>query len=163
MICYVFKRRRRIDGQIHESREWFGALRMEWDRGIRKWCLNTPDKREAERLLHGERVLAEKRHHGLVPSADAAKAAERPLDELLTAFLEQLRVIGRTDGTLAKYANMKLLFTRCRWKLIRDITPRSFCEWRARSKLSGKSLNDLLTNTSNFCEWLRREDRKSVV
>ena len=33
MICYVFKRRRRMDGQVHESREWFGALRMEWEHG----------------------------------------------------------------------------------------------------------------------------------
>ena len=53
MICHVFKRRRRIGGKVHESREWFGALRMEWEHGQpRKWCLNTTDKREAERLLH---------------------------------------------------------------------------------------------------------------
>ncbi len=158
MICYVFKRRRRIDGQIHESREWFGALRMEWEHGApRKWCLVTADKREAERLLHEARTLAEKRHYGLAPSAEATKAGEQPLNELLATFLEHLRVIGRTDGTVDKYANMKVLFHRCGWNLTRDVTARTFCDWRARSKLSGKTLNDLLKNTCNFFEWLRRE------
>ena len=51
MICHVFKRRRRINGELVESRDWFGALRMEWEHGSpRKFCLGITDKREAERL-----------------------------------------------------------------------------------------------------------------
>lgn len=158
MICYVFKRRRRIDGEIHESREWFGALRLDWEQGAtRKWSLGTTDKREAERLLHLERTTTEKRHHGLLPSVDCSEAQERPLNELLDAFLAHLGEIGRTKGTLAKYRNMRVLFARCRWTRLGHVTARSFCQWRARSGLSGKTVNDLLKNTRGFFHWLRRE------
>jgi integrase len=157
MICYVFKRRRRIDGRLHESREWFGALRLEWEHGqTRKWSLGTTDKREAERLLHAERVRGEKIHHGLLPTLEAADVAHRPLNEVLDAFLNELRASGRAEATVAKYRNMRVLFARCRWRKIADVTARSFCEWRAHSDLSGKSENDLLKNTRGFFGWLRR-------
>jgi len=157
MICSVFKRKRRINGEVHESREWFGSLRMPWEEGTpRKWSLGTPDKREAERLLHEARIKAEKRHNGLLPSEEAEDAAERPLNDLLGAFLVHLRVIGRTESTLAKYANMRVMFGRCRWTRATHVTARSFCEWRAHSQLSGKILNDLLKNTCNFFDWMRR-------
>lgn len=40
---------------------------------------------------------------------------------------------------------------------MRDVSARSFCEWRSHSDLSGKSFNDLLKNSCNFFDWLRRE------
>ncbi len=52
MMCHVFRRKRRINGQLVESPEWFGALRMDWDVRPRRWSLGTYDKREAERLVH---------------------------------------------------------------------------------------------------------------
>jgi integrase len=157
MICYVFKRRRRTDGRLNESREWFGALRLDCEHGQpRKWSLGVTDKREAERLLHAERVKAERIHHGLLPSAEYADAVQRPLNETLEAFLTELEASGRSAGTVAKYRNMLVLFTRCRWRKIGDVTARSFCDWRARSDLSAKSKNDLLKNTRGLFGWLRR-------
>lgn len=157
MICHVFKRRRRIAGRLVESREWFGALRLEWEHGQpRKWSLGTPDRREAERLLHAERIKAEKRHHGLLPSADQAEASGKGLNELLEAFLSDLRVIGRTGSTLKIYRELRLTFVACKWERLSDVTARGFCEWRARAGLAGKTLNDRLKNLCSFFRWLRR-------
>lgn len=157
MICSIFKRKRRVGGELVESRYWFGSLRMEWEHGLpRKWCLNTPDKREAERLLHAERVKAEKRHAGMLPPEETTESRERPLNELLETFLGHLRSIGRTESTLKKYRNTKVLFARCGWRRIAHVTARSFCEWREHTHLAGKSVNDLLKNTCNFFEWMRR-------
>ena len=44
---------------------------------------------------------------------------------------------------------------RCRWKKLADVTARSFCDFRAHSSLSPKSLNDMLAVTKGFLEWLR--------
>mgnify|MGYP001556798681 CR=1 FL=1 len=157
MICHVFKRRRRANGELLESREWFGALRLDWESRTRRWCLGTPDCREAERLLHAERVKAEKRHHGLIPPEEHAVAQGRSLNELLEAFLADLRLLGRAEGTLRKYRYMHVLFEHCRWKKIGDVTARSFCDWRAHSTLAPRTLNALLKDTGTFFRWLRRQ------
>lgn len=157
MICSIFKRRRRVNGVVQESREWFGSLRMPWEDGLpRKWSLGTADKREAERMIHEARTKAEKRHNGLLPPEEHEEAKRRPLNELLEAFLGHLHSIGRAPSTLKKYRELRLLFARCGWTRLDHVTERSFCEWRKRSDLSGETINDQLKNTCNFYHWLQR-------
>lgn len=43
------------------------------------------------------------------------------------------------------------------WQRIGDVTPRSFCDWRARSELAPRTLNSLLKDTGTFFRWLRRQ------
>ena len=157
MICFVFKRTRRIDGQRRESRDWFGALRMEWENTTRKWSLHTPDYREAQRLLQAERVLIEKRHHGLVPPAAMTEARERPLNAILDAFLLDRELDGKAGTTVRKYRNLRVLFERCGWKKIADVTPASFKAWRKGSPLARRSKDDLLKNTRRFFHWMQKE------
>lgn len=157
MSCYLFKVTRRVNGVPVKSHHWYGALKMPWDRSERRWCLGIADKREAEWLLHQERDKAEKRHYGRLPPEVELEAAERPLNELLEAFLSDLRSLGRTETTLKTYRNLLVLFGRCNWRRIGDVTERSFCEWRKRSKLAPRTLNSLLKNLCNFFRWLRRQ------
>lgn len=157
MICYVFKPRRRVDGVLVLSEHWHAALRMPWESRERRWSLKTSDKREAERLLHEERVKAEKRQNGVLPPPEQTDAAERPLEELLGAFLADLRVLGRSEATLKKYGNMRVMFGRCRWSRISHVSARSFCEWRAKSGLAPRTLNALLKDTGTFFRWMRRQ------
>ena len=156
MICYVFKRRRRTTGELHESRQWFGALRMDWETVLRKWSLGTPDKREAERLLQAERVLVEKRHYGLVPLQETTEAREQPLNALLDAYLSDRREHGRSKATIHAYDNMRVMFGRCGWRKLADVTPRSFLDWRKGSPLAANNKNQLLRNTRTFFHWMRR-------
>lgn len=157
MTCYVFKPRRKVNGVLCQSGLWHAALCMPWEKKERRWSLGTSDKREAERLLHEARIEAEKRHNGLLPTEEQADAAERPLLELLEAFLADLRVLGRAETTLKKYGNMRVMFGRCRWTLLVHVTARSFCEWRARSGLAPRTLNALLRDTGTFFRWMRRQ------
>lgn len=162
MICYLFKRRRRVGGKVAISDKWYGALRMDWERGLpHEWSLGTSDKREAERLLHDERIRREKERTGVLPPRSQQEAAEQPLNELLDAFLGDLRVLGRAEGTLKKYGNMRVMFGRCGWREMRDVTPSSFCEWRARSTLAPRTLNALLKDTRTLFRWLRRQKMAS--
>lgn len=121
MICHPFKRKRRVNGELFESREWFGALRMDWETRTRRWSLGTPDRREAERLLHVERVLTEKRHHGLIPRfkkdlALAGVAFETPegrldLHSLRVTFCTNLSVAGvapRVAMELMRHSDIRL-------------------------------------------------------
>ena len=90
--------------------------------------------------------------------AGVFKAAKRPLSELLQAFLEDLQAKGRAENTTAKYeCILKKLFERCHWRVLADVTARSFCEWRARCELSAKTLNDLLAAMATFLHWLEHQ------
>jgi len=93
----------------------------------------------------------------VLPPEEQADASERPLEELLAAFLGDLRVLGRSEGTLAKYGNMRVMFGRCRWSRIGHVTARSFCEWRAKSGLGPRTLNSQLKDTGTFFRWMRRQ------
>lgn len=155
MICYAFKKRRRIAGKVRESRDYFGKLRMDWETGpARVIPLRTSDRREAERRLLEERDKAEKRRRGILPSEEQEQAAERPLNELLGAFLADMAAKGRSAATVKKYADLKTLFTRLRWQGLRDVTARSFSQWLAGCGLSAKTRNDYRANASRFVHWL---------
>ena len=163
MICFVFKPRRRVNGQLRESRYYSGKLRMEWERGLpRTVALHTTDGREAYRKLNEMRVVREKRYHGLLPPEEQAGASGRPLKELLEAFLDDLRVRRRAMMTIKKYRTLLFMFSQAGWTKLADITAKSFKLWRARSDLSPKTLNDTLANIGTFFRWLIDEKMVSA-
>ncbi len=67
MICYVFKPKRRKNGVVVTSSNWHWALRLVGESRETRWCLETPDKREAESRLHTERIRREKERSGGCP------------------------------------------------------------------------------------------------
>lgn len=61
------------------------------------------------------------------------------------------------QATISKYGNcLPKLCGRCGWTMMSDITPPSFCAWRAHSGLNPKSVNDLLGAASSFLNWVER-------
>jgi hypothetical protein len=88
---------------------------------------------------------AEREAAGIVAPQAVRDGAQRTLAEHLRAFLDDLKSRGRSKTTLRHYRNvLTKLFTRCRWVRFADVTPASFCAWRATSKLSPKFQNDQL-------------------
>jgi integrase len=156
VICYVFRPSRRINGKVHRVANYSGKLRMEWEVGYPEViALKTPDKREAQRKLDEERILREKEHNGLLPPRAAREAAKQPLQALHSAFLAGLRGTGATQGTLDKYeSNFRTLTVGTGWQTLANVSARSFCDWRAGSKLAPKTLNDILKNASTFLNTL---------
>lgn len=145
MICHVYKR----------GRLYWGKLQLDTDARMSRFPLGTTDKRIAQTKLLETAKEREKEAAGLLPPLTVREAAKRPLNELLAAFLDDLRAKGRADATAAKYRKtLGKLFGRARWGLLADVTARSFCEWRAQSGLSPKTLNDLLGALMTFLTWL---------
>jgi integrase len=156
MICYVFKPRRRVDGKLCECRFYSGKLRLDGEPRASVVGLHTTDQREAVRQLF--EIVEERKleARGILPPRTTREAAERPLEELRAAFLEDVKARGRAAATLKRYEkDLRRLFARCGWRKLCDITPRSFTDYRARAGLSGKSVNDMLAVTKGFLEWLR--------
>ncbi|MBL9215392.1 MAG: site-specific integrase [Opitutaceae bacterium] len=145
MICHVYRR----------GRLYWGKLQLEHELTLSRLPLATTDRRVAQSKLWEIAKEREKENAGLLPPHSAREAAVAPLSGLLQAFLDDLQVKGRSANTTAKYRNtLGKLFARCHWRLLRDITARSFCEWRVRSGLSPKTLNDLLGALMTFLSWL---------
>lgn len=155
MICNVFKQRRRIDGQIVEAPNYTERLRMPWETSVSTVSLNTPDKRIA---LHKLLQLAderEKERNGILAPKPVREAAERPLLDLLSEYLQDVESRGRAVTTVKKYRKiLRKLFARCRWLKLQDVTTRSFCQWRNQCGLTGKTTNDLLACATTFFDWL---------
>ena len=158
MKCFVFKPRRRINGVLHVARYYSGKLRMPWESKPTVIALETTDRRIAERKLD---EMAKQRHlerQGYSAPREMLEAAQKPLDEHLELFLADTKAKGRAINTLAKYRHgLSKLFLRCGWKRLGDVTPASFCEWRAGCDLSPKSKNDAMLNASAFFNWLPKQ------
>ncbi|MBI5771661.1 MAG: tyrosine-type recombinase/integrase [Verrucomicrobia bacterium] len=159
MICFVFKPKRRVHGVLRVSKTYFGKLQMPWEHGGPSViALDTTDKRVAVDALN---QMVKERHQerlGQLAPRETREAAERPLNELLEAFLDDLKAKGRSENTLAKYrSNVGTLFAACGWTELRSVTARTFCQWRTASDLSPKSKNDTLANACGFFGWLQRQ------
>lgn len=145
MICCVYRR----------GRFYWGKLQLKHELRISRMSLGTTDRRIAQATLLQIAKEREMEHAGLLSPGSVREAASRPLSELVEAFLADLQVKGRTVGTLDKYrSNLTSCAKACGWLVLRDLTPRSFCEWRAHSDLSRKSVNDTLSALNTFCRWL---------
>jgi site-specific recombinase XerD len=145
MICHVYRR----------GRLYWGKLQLDHEPHLSRLSLGTTDKRVAMTKLWEIAKQREKEEAGLLAPQSTREAAGKPLPDVLTAFLDDLQVKGRAAATLSKYRNsLTKLFVRCHWKILRDVSARSFCEWRSRCGLRAKSLNDLLGEVMCFMGWL---------
>ena len=158
MIQFVYKRKRRVAGQIVIAPYYSGKLQMPWESSPTVIHLHTPDKRIAEREL-GERARDKYlEHQRLLAPLAVRQSAEKPIAELLELYLQDLRAKGRAENTIDKYSsNIRTLAKACGWEKLRSVTAGSFCEWRAGSKCGPKSLNDTLANMQGFLNWLQRQ------
>lgn len=158
MICSVFLQRRRVNGVLRVSENYYGRLRMPWETSVCTVALNTPDKRVALHKLLQIADEREKEHNGLIAPKPVREAAERPLADLLCDYLQDLESRGRRPRTLKKYRDtLTKLFARCQWVKVHHATPRAFTLWRNHCGLSGKTLNDLLAAATSFFDWLERQ------
>ena len=158
MICNVFKPRRRVNDVVVVAKYFSGKLRMDWEHKITVIGLKTSDRRIAKRALD---EIAKERYlerQGLLAPREVREAAHKPLDSFLGQFLADAEAKGRAVNTLAKYRHgLRKLFARCGWKHLGDVTPASFCEWRAECGLSPKTKNDAMLNASAFFNWMRKQ------
>ncbi len=156
MICFVFKPSRIVDGQREERKCYSGKLKLDTWAKPKVFALETTDRRIAEMKLRELAKDFEKEALGLTPARTVREALNRPLTGLLSEFAADLQAKGRTKGTLRKYqGTLKVLFKRLGWTDLRSVNAKTFVQWRAKSGLSPKSVNDVLANAQGFFRWLR--------
>ncbi len=159
MICFIFRPARRVDGKLVRNPSYSAKIRMEWESGQPQVvALKTTDKREALHRLDALRIEREKEHAGLLPPRPAREAQKLPLADLHAVYVEKLKGAGISQGTADKYqSNFRTLLAGTGWQKLRDVSAGSFADWRARSALAPKTLNDVLKNATGFFAALVRE------
>lgn len=158
MISFVFKRRRRVNGKMQEATCYSAKLRMPWDHKTHIIPLEISDRREAERELVKIENERRQEHNGMLPPQSVRTGRKALLTDLLGLFLADLKAKGRAVNTSAKYqSNLQQLFNGCGWMELRSVNAQDFCAWRNRSRLSPKTLNDMLATGQTFLNWLVRQ------
>lgn len=158
MICFLFRPRRHVAGKVEVARLYSGRVRLDGWASPKTFSLGVKDKRSADQKLREIVQELEREAAGLAVPRLAREGAQRPLLGHLGAFLRDIEARGRAKNTITHYRkNLTKLCDRCGWVFLRDVTARSFCEWRASSDLSPKFVNDLLGFMRTFLGWLRRE------
>ena len=151
MIAFVFHPSSR--GIV--SRLYSAKVRLDGWAKPRVFALHVSDKRVAEQKLWELVQEFEREAAGILAPRLARNAAQKPLAELLAAFLADVQAKERSVNTLKAYRRvLSRLFVRCGWHYLRDVTPRSFTVWRASANLSPKFLNDALGYMCSFLNWL---------
>lgn len=155
---FVFRQRRRVGGEVVESRTYSGRLKIAGDSRFRYVALGVTDKRVAEQKLADVVRELERESVGLVVPRSIREAFAAPLTEHIARFLVDVKGKGRSLRTVSRYRSLLgILCRECGWKTLRDVTPRSFCDWRARSKLAPKYVNDLHGAAVGLMHWLERQ------
>jgi integrase len=158
MINFLFQPKRVGD----KSRLWSARVRLDGWLKSRTFPLHVTDKRVAQQKLTKLVEELEREAAGIGAPRIEREAAQTPLLTHLQAFLSECESTGRSRNTLHKYSHsLPKLFGRCRWVTLRDVTEDSFTAWREKSGLSPKTLNDCLSNTGAFLNWMKR--RRLIV
>lgn len=160
MIYSVEKRRKRKNGKLVESRNYYLRYRI-GDMPCDKWVsLGVTDKAVAQAkavqfIKDKERELA-----GIAPPKKIVAASSMPLAGLIAEYIEELRTRGRdTKYVRCTEKRLLLLASECRWRRLCDVTADSFMVWRRSQDHKAKTLNDYLTDASSFLGWLVSLDK----
>lgn len=155
---YPFKPKRRVGGKRVESKSFSGRIKIDGQAKYTYVALNTTDRRVAEQKLREIVREREREAVGLAVPKGVKDAYAAPIGDHLTRFLDDLKAKGRASQTTRRYRILIGILCRgCGWKTLRDVTPVSFCNWRARTTHAPKYFNDLQSSMSGLLHWLERQ------
>jgi integrase/recombinase XerC len=149
---YVIPGKKRKDGKRSPYR---GRFRVNPNDRFREVPLHTTDKRIALKRLREIVQQEQDERAGFIRPKREREAIQRPLMDHIEAFIAERFAIGRDEKYVRELKKKLLLLgNECRWKLIVDVTPESFCAWRRKQTKSAKTLNEYLTAIGALLNWL---------
>jgi integrase len=155
MMAFVFRTKRRVNGKVRPGRTYVGQYRLTGDLKPTRVPLGVSDKQVAEEKLRRIVREAEMEREGLIPPKEQRDAAKSPLSELFEEFASRRRGLGRDEKYVRELERkLQLLAKECRWQVVRDITAKSFEEWREKQPLTAKTRNEYHNALSAFCNWI---------
>jgi integrase len=139
-------------------------VKLTGDNKVRDIPLKVSDKQVAQQKLN--KLLQELEHEsaGLIPAKPERETAQSPLLDLVSEYVNELTVLGRSADHLRHVrTRLRLLVRECRWTRLADVTPTSFQSWRKQQTTKApKTLNQYLDVLSAFWTWLRKQSRVTV-
>lgn len=125
------------------SRVYRGRYRLDDDLKIYDIPLHIEIKEVAEAKLRPLVNEKEGEAFGLLPPKKLREAAKLPLESMLAEFVADLAERKRCeDHVRHNRERLTALFSKCRWRLLRDVTSGDFIKWRSQSPLSAKTKNE---------------------
>jgi len=164
MEARIYKPKRMRNGKRTVGRLYRARIKLADDSKVRDIALQVSDKQVAQQKLN--KLIQELEHEsaGLIPAKAERDAAQSPLLDLVSEYVNELTVLGRSEDHL-RHVNTRLrrLVRECGWTRLADVTPASFQTWRkAQSAKAPKTLNEYLAVLSAFWTWLRKQGRVTV-
>lgn len=161
MRMRIFKRKKKVNNTVVESTTWYGEYRIDSMIIPKVVNLHCTDKQVAYSKLQKLVIEEEKSNEGLLPPHSVRTTAKTLLLELLKEYIHRLIKLNRTARHIKNNrSRITQLAIDCGWKYLKDITPESFEVWRDNHQnLSPKTLNDYLSITLSFLNWLVKQER----
>ncbi len=151
---YVVKGKKRRDGRRSPFR---GRFKVTPNGKVRDVPLGTTDRQVAEKRL-ADIVREEQRESaGLIAPKSQRETASARLETHIQDYVSDRRAIGR-DEKYVRELEQKLvkLASECGWQSAAQVTPESFCAWRAKQRKNPKTLNEYLNAINGLMNWLER-------
>jgi len=163
MTQYVFRPKRRKNGQIRQSRMYSGRYRRTGQAKATTVALHVTDREVAERKLRDLIKDIEREEVGILAPRRMRAAAESGLVGHITDYCADLRARRRASEYVAtSERRLKKLVADCGWRRLIDVTAESFQNWRAKQQLGPKTLNDYCAAMFGLFAWLQRAGRVEV-
>jgi integrase len=164
MEARIYKPKRLRNGKRTIGRLYRARVKLTGDNKVRDIPLGVCDKQVAQQKLN--KLIQELEHEsaGLIPAKPERETAQSPLLDLVSEYVNELTILGRSADHLRHVrTRLHLLVRECRWTRLADVTPASFQSWRKEQTTKApKTLNEYLAMLSTFWTWLRKQSRVSV-
>ena len=164
MEARIYRPKRRRNGKRITSRLYRARVKLAGDNKMRDIALKVADKQVAQQKLN--KLVQELEHEsaGLIPAKPERDAAQSPLLDLISEYVGELTVLGRSADHLRHVdKRLRRLVRESDWTRLADVTPASFQLWRKQqADKAPKTLNEYLATLSAFWTWLRKQGRVSV-
>ncbi len=164
MEARIYKPKRLQNGKRITGRLYRARVKLAGDSKVRDIALQVSDKQVAQQKLN--KLVQELEHEsaGLIPAKAEREAAQSPLLDLVSEYVNELTVLGRSGDHLRHVdKRLRRLVRECGWTRLADVTPASFQMWRKeQAHKAPKTLNEYLATLSAFWTWLRKQSRVSV-
>ncbi|MGP1346818.1 MAG: tyrosine-type recombinase/integrase [Phycisphaerales bacterium] len=156
MIASIFQpSRRRPDGTRQRSKLWYGQIRHDDEAKVRRFSLETTDKRVARKRFEERLQLELHEREGIIAPATVRQAASATMAEHLKTFVAELRTTGRTPDYIRKIRQrVQLLIDECEWKRLADVTPASFTAWRCSCTRTPQTINHYHAAANTMLCWM---------
>jgi len=118
---------------------------------------NVTVKEVAEKLLKQAHEDAQREAESLIPAKSTRRAKQQPILELFAAFLVYARKDNSKDYIRQIEHRLPTLAKECGWKTLRDVTTKSFEDWRStQTRYTPRTLNHYLAAAWVFLNWIER-------